>query len=183
MKRQSKKFLLFFFTFVLTITFIALPMNKAQAANEQFSKEELKKIDELAEALEFMDKVTKRDANGNVISMDFKAIEAKYGKNDPMLNQLKAQVQTDMKNNKLNTKNITTYAAKQTYLGCMKSSLIDFLGVNAVNALFQSGFGYFLEKKLFKEAAKLAVKYAVGSTVAGLAATLTYYGVKCAIWR
>ncbi|WP_265347817.1 hypothetical protein [Bacillus thuringiensis] len=41
---------------------------------------------------------------------------------------------------------------------------------------------YYLEKKLWKEAAKIGVKFFIGSSVAGLAATLAYYGGKCAIY-
>lgn len=179
--KKSNKFLLSILALVLTISITSIPFNEAKAIDEKFSKEEWKKVEELTKAFEFIDKVTKRDSNGHVISMDFKAIEKKYGKNNPMIKKLKSNVTSDLQYNK-NTSQV--YAAKkQTYLGCMKSSLYDFLGVNAVNALFQGGFGYFLEKKLFKEAAKLAVKYAVGATVGGLAATLSYYGVKCAVWR
>ena len=58
---------------------------------------------------------------------------------------------------------------------------MDFFGVSAVQAAINGGIANYIKKKAWKEAAKLAAKYFVGTTVAGLISTFIYFSTKCVL--
>ncbi|MEK4683944.1 hypothetical protein MKY89_30080 [Bacillus sp. FSL W7-1294] len=146
--------------------YIKMQQNDISGQDEQ-------NIVELAEAFQFMhEEAAIYNDKGQIIDFDFNKIEAKYGKH-ASLDALKQQVESDKSKNG---------RVKRDFVGCIKESLMDFFGVNAVQAAINGGLSYYLEKKLWKEAAKIGVKFFVGSNVAGLAGTLAYYGGKCAIY-
>ncbi|MCQ6530605.1 hypothetical protein [Bacillus mycoides] len=144
-----------------------------QMQETAISGQDEQSIVELAEAFQFMhEEAAIYNDQGQITDFDFNKIEAKYGKH-ASLDALKQQVESDKSKNG---------RVKRDFVGCIKDSLMDFFGVNAVQAAINGGLSYYLEKKLWKEAAKIGVKFFVGSNIAGLAGTLAYYGGKCAIY-
>ncbi|MCT4533684.1 hypothetical protein N3944_34350, partial [Bacillus thuringiensis] len=77
----------------------------------------------------------------------------KYGY-DVGLDALKQQIKKDKRD-----------IAGLSFTSCMKDALYDCFGVNAVQAAFNGGLAYYLEKKLWNEAAKIGVKFFIGSSV------------------
>ncbi|MEK4677551.1 MULTISPECIES: hypothetical protein [Bacillus] len=68
---------------------------------------------------------------------------------------------------------------RSAWTDCMVDAIKDHFGVAAVTAALEGGLWAYLEKRAYKEAAKLLVKFAIGSNAVGLASTLIYYGGKC----
>ncbi|MED3486408.1 hypothetical protein P4523_30970, partial [Bacillus toyonensis] len=132
--------------------------NIIQTKQSLVSGQDEKSINELAEAFQFMhEEAAIYNNQGEIVDFDFNKIEAKYG-NDVGLDALKQQIKKDKSD-----------IAGLSFTSCMKDALYDFFGVNAVQAAFNGGLAYYLEKKLWKEAAKIGVKFFIGSSVAGLA--------------
>ncbi|MBM7644953.1 hypothetical protein JOD45_001162 [Scopulibacillus daqui] len=160
-------------SFLLVFTVVFTPISKAKTANkdEMASIDYNKRVKQFEDAFKFIYGVAAiTDKNGNVIDFDFDKIREKYGDSKPL----------DMLEKEINDNKQTTGAIQlRSYWGCMKSSLIDFFGVNAVQAAINGGIANYIRKHAFKEAAKLAAKYFVGTSVAGIITTLTYYGTKC----
>lgn len=71
--------------------------------------------------------------------------------------------------------------SNKSWTDCMLDAIKDFVGVNAVSALISGGIKGFIERKLWKEAAKLILKTFAKSTlsVTGVVALLPYYSGKC----
>uniref|UniRef100_UPI00402A76B1 hypothetical protein n=1 Tax=Bacillus sp. DX2.2 TaxID=3073452 RepID=UPI00402A76B1 len=115
-------------------------------------------------------------------TFDFKKIENKYGsdfanniKNDIiMVGELNAT--KNYGPGPIDIKDQTQYSG---WTDCMIGALKDHFGVSAVAAAIEGGLWGYLQKKAYKEAAKLLVKFVIGSNAAGLAATLIYYGSVC----
>lgn len=151
-----------------------MPISNAKAANKEMiaSDDYDKRVQQYKEDFEFIyEKAAINDENGNVINFDFDKIRDKYGDSETI----------DMLEEEINGEGQTmSTMSTSAYWSCMKSSLIDFFGVNAVQVAINGGIANYIKKHAFKEAAKLAVKYFVGTSVAGLITTLTYYGTKCA---
>ncbi|PEQ08684.1 hypothetical protein [Bacillus toyonensis] len=144
------------------------------------SLEEEKQINELAKQLKFLNEEALVVQNGERI-FDFNKIENIYGadyannlKNDiTMIDGINAD---KAKNPFHRSKQIAWTSA---WTDCMVDAIKDHFGVAAVTAALQGGLWAYLQKKAYKEAAKLLVKFAVGSNAVGLAGTLIYYGGKC----
>ncbi|WP_225906156.1 hypothetical protein [Staphylococcus agnetis] len=64
----------------------------------------------------------------------------------------------------------------------IKSAVADQFGVGVVTAIIEGGFYAYMKKKAYKEAAKLLLKFAVGSNIVGLSDFAAYYGGKCAAY-
>ncbi|ARF66873.1 hypothetical protein B7C51_02205 [Paenibacillus larvae subsp. pulvifaciens] len=65
---------------------------------------------------------------------------------------------------------------------CMKSALLDHFGASAFQTMVQAGIMTYIKQKLWKEAAKIAIRFFVGASVGGLVGVLLWYSGKCAIW-
>ncbi|MCS1351692.1 hypothetical protein [Mechercharimyces sp. CAU 1602] len=169
------KFILVATSFLLVLSVTLSPIANAQNSNKDYED----RLKEMEEALRFIsDEASQHDENGNVVDLDFKKIREKFG-NDPALDLLEKEIQ---QNNAISgIPNRKGYQAA-SWWGCMQSSLIDFFGVNAFQSMMNAGIAHYIKTRAFKEAAKIALRYFVGSSVAGLAATLTYYSGKCAIY-
>lgn len=140
------------------------------------SLEEDKQINELAEQLKFLNEEALVIQNGERV-FDFNKIENKYGSN--YTNNLKNDIVMIEEMNDAKAKNPFHRYKRSAWTDCMIDAIKDHFGVAAVTAALEGGLWAYLQKKAYKEAAKLLVKFAVGSNAVGLAGTLVYYGGKC----
>ncbi|PDZ44678.1 hypothetical protein [Bacillus wiedmannii] len=140
------------------------------------SLEEEKQINELAEQLKFLNEEALVIQNGERV-LDFNKIENKYGAN--YANSLKNDIVMIEEMNDAKAKNPFHRYKRSAWTDCMVDAIKDHFGVAAVTAALEGGLWAYLQKKAYKEAAKLLVKFAVGSNAVGLAGTLVYYGGKC----
>ncbi|MEK3790137.1 hypothetical protein [Paenibacillus sp. FSL K6-1230] len=140
------------------------------------SLEEDKQINELAEQLKFLNEEALVIQNGERV-FDFNKIENKYGAN--YANNLKNDIVMIEEMNDAKAKNPFHRYKRSAWTDCMIDAIKDHFGVAAVTAALEGGLWAYLQKKAYKEAAKLLVKFAVGSNAVGLAGTLVYYGGKC----
>ncbi|MBG9582314.1 hypothetical protein ABE42_24595, partial [Bacillus thuringiensis] len=139
------------------------------------SLEENKQINELAEQLKFLNEEALVIQNGERV-FDFNKIENKYGAN--YANNLKNDIVMIEEMNDAKAKNPFHRYKRSAWTDCMIDAIKDHFGVAAVTAALEGGLWAYLQKKAYKEAAKLLVKFAVGSNAVGLAGTLVYYGGK-----
>lgn len=125
----------------------------------------------------FFSKAVYVDENG-VEQIDFNQMEKLFGKEQTEnVKAIKVSAEQAMQCDSP----IQPKAAKTgTFSSCMKEALLDYFGVSAVQAMLTGGVWGYLEKKAWKEAAKLAVKLGLGTNAVTLAATFIYYGGKCA---
>ncbi|KZE04220.1 hypothetical protein B4117_4236 [Bacillus mycoides] len=140
------------------------------------SLEEEKQINELAEQLKFLNEEALVIQNGEKV-FDFNKIENKYGAD--YANNLKNDITMIEEINADKAKNPFNRYKRSAWTDCMVDAIKDHFGVAAVTAALEGGLWAYLEKKAYKEAAKLLVKFAIGSNAVGLAGTLVYYGGKC----
>lgn len=117
------------------------------------------------------------DEAGNVTNFDFQALENEFG-NLEEFQLLEKEIENDSNKNLSNENQITTYATT-TWKGCMTEALKDHFGIAVIEAALTGGFWAYLEKKAYKEAAKLLLKIGIGGNIIGLTAFLTYYSAKC----
>lgn len=173
MYQRGIKYFLVFASFILAFTLVSTPISAAQNKIDNTKpmnyNERVKKFEK---AFEFIyEEAAILDKNGNVIDFNFEVIRDKYG-NSEALNMLENEINARRNHN---SDGIQTAG----YWGCMKSAMFDYFGVNAVQAAINGGIANYIKKKAWKEAAKLAAKYFVGTTVAGLISTFIYFSGKC----
>lgn len=174
---QSKKIIMYILSLVLTISITSVPFTQAKTANAQNlavpSKEE---VDKTAEMIKFIyEEASTKDDSGNIIDININKIESKYQKSKE-LEALKKEInmtETAMTPRAFNDKKFGS---------CIKSAVADQFGVGVVTAIMEGGFYAYMKKKAYKEAAKLLLKFAVGSNIVGLSAFAAYYGGKCAAY-
>lgn len=126
-----------------------------------------KLVNQLAEALAIIDKANKVDYQGNIRNIDFKMLRNYFG-NSELIDTL----EKEFKYNKEN----------RTWTSCMLSAIKDQIGVSAISALMVGGLVSFLQKKAWKEAAKLIIKVVGKGVVGGVfvwAGFFAYYSVIC----
>lgn len=166
-----KKFFILLMSMILIISFISLPVS-AQTSNIS----EQQKVDKVAAMLKFIyEEASTKDKNGNIIDMDVNKISEKYGDTQE-LKQLKKEIMVDQKP--------TSYRSFNSgkFKSCITSAVADQFGVGVVTAIMEGGFYAYMKKKAYKEAAKLLLKFAIGSNLVGLSAFTAYYGGKCAAY-
>lgn len=140
------------------------------------SLEKEKQINELADQLKFLNEEAMMVQNGERV-FDFNKIENKYGAD--YANNLKNDITMVKKINADKVKSPSNRYKRSAWTDCMVDAIKDHFGVAAVTAALEGGLWAYLEKRAYKEAAKLLVRFAVGSNAVGLAGTLIYYGGKC----
>ena len=173
----KNKFLCTSLALSIGIGFIMPSFSVSAATNISVqSLEEEKQINELAEQLKFLNEEALVIQNGERV-FDFNKIENKYGAN--YANNLKNDIVMIEEINDAKAKNPFHRYKRSAWTDCMIDAIKDHFGVAAVTAALEGGLWAYLQKKAYKEAAKLLVKFAVGSNAVGLAGTLVYYGGKC----
>jgi hypothetical protein len=147
------------------VAFLSVGPTASAAAG---TNKEIEEVDQLATDLEFlMEEAAIFDENNNVIGFHFDKLEDKFGDVEEF-KMLEEQVDSSIQP-----------MAKKTWKGCMIDSLKDHFGVAIIEVALTGGLWTYLEKKAYKEAAKLLIKIGIGGNVIGLAAFLTYYSAKC----
>ncbi|MEB9692514.1 hypothetical protein P4J63_31745 [Bacillus cereus] len=173
----KNKFLCASLALSIGIGFVMPSFSVSAATNISIqSLEEDKQINELAEQLKFLNEEALVIQNGERV-FDFNKIENKYGAN--YANNLKNDIVMIEEMNDAKAKNPFHRYKRSAWTDCMIDAIKDHFGVAAVTAALEGGLWAYLQKKAYKEAAKLLVRFAVGSNAVGLAGTLVYYGGKC----
>lgn len=154
-----------------------LPTQNLQ--NFTLTTEQEKQVDEIADQLKFLNEEALIIQDGNR-TFDFQKIENKYG--TEFTNMLKSDINavgaiaSQAYTGPMDFKDGVQYSA---WTNCMVDALKDHFGVSIVTAALEGGLWAYLQKKAYKEAAKLLVKFALGTNAVALAGTLIYYGGKC----
>ncbi|MCA1021766.1 hypothetical protein [Halobacillus litoralis] len=174
---------------VLTLLVSYLAPIHSQAASQKLTPEELKQAEVLANDLEFLFEEALVIENGKK-TFDFTKLKKEYGDEyEDKFGKLESFVNNTNQSNKIDAtlvekeniklRSSVALASSQSFGDCMVDALKDHFGVAAVTAALEGGLWTYLQKKAYKEAAKLLVKFAVGTNAVGLAGTLIYYGGKC----
>jgi hypothetical protein len=147
---------------------LLLPIANAQESENA-------EVEQLADDLEFlMEEVAIYGENGNVVNFDFDMLEERFGYSVEF-EMLKEEIDAYNATQENNSGEIQLFSWKS----CMISALKDHFGVALVNVAINGGLWAYLEKKAYKEAAKLLVKIGIGGNLIGLTAFLSWYGVTC----
>ncbi|MCG7315394.1 hypothetical protein MHL30_20115 [Priestia flexa] len=163
-------------TLILAL-FVAFCFPLQAKGSEGFPAEE-ELVEELAAQLEFLMEEALVVENG-LRTFDFEKIEDEFGKEvRDEIEMLTVGLQP-VENTKSRNGNLMVTASNEAWKSCMIGAIKDHFGVAMVTAALEGGLWAYLEKKAYKEAAKLLVKFAVGSNAVGLAGTLIYYGGVC----
>lgn len=150
------------------------------AASEEYldrqpldSMEQEKFVEEFENDLNFIfDNAVTYDDLGNVKSLNFDVLYARYGHTDE-LKKLENQVKKDMQQRRFKRAD-----AKR----CAITAIQDTLGVSAINGLISGGIIGFLQKKAAAEVAKLVAKYAFKGIVPGAAAASLIWSFGRCMW-
>lgn len=155
------RFLIFFTCLILLSSSVTLSVDAAS------SNPSAKKVNETAKMLKFMyEEASTLDENGNVIDMDVDMIIEKYG-NSPELQALKQQIEADKQ-----TSYVSYSFSGAKFQKCLFGAVADQFGVGVVTAIMEGGFIAYMKRKAYQEAAKLLLKFAVGSNIVGATAFL-----------
>ena len=169
-KRKMYQSVQLLLVFSMLIAFV-FPLQAKGAA--EFSLEEEEQIEELAAQLEYLMEEAYILEDG-IGTFDFEKVEAEFGKETRTeLERMTVGVETGPSSGPV------IIADNPGWKACMIAAIKDHFGVAFVTAALEGGLWAYLEKKAYKEAAKLLVKFAVGTNAVALAGTLIYYGGKC----
>lgn len=180
MKQKLTKPLLSFLSFLLIFSMIGPTV--ASATSESKEKIDSQEVEALAEDLEFlMEKAAIYDADDNLVTFDFDMLSERFGEVKELqileeeINKVscKPKVTTGVKGYAVSA------AAEGTWGDCMIDALKDHFGIALIEVALTGGLWGYLEKKAYKEAAKLLLKIGIGGNVIGLTAFLTWYSAKC----
>lgn len=149
----------------------AAPIETEVTSDESTSFDE-EDVNRIAEVLEYLcENAFIYDENGQIISIDFEAIRAKYG-DSKELSEMESL--------------INSAPLQRSFLSCMKDALLDICGVTLVGTIISGTVEKLITQKSWTELAKFLLKHIPGLAskyvgVAGLVASLVYYAGKCAI--
>ncbi|MCY9511819.1 hypothetical protein M5W68_17480 [Paenibacillus larvae] len=162
---KKAKYFLVFASLIMFFSSVGSPI--VLGATEMDYEQRLK---QMKEAFEFIgEHAVLTDEYGNIIGFDFDKIRERYAE-DEGLNLLEKEI------------NEARESHSGAWFECMKSALMDHFGVSTFQAMIDAGILTYIKQKLWKEAAKIAVKFFVKLSIGGIVATLIYYSGKCAIW-
>ncbi|SFQ31311.1 hypothetical protein [Salibacterium halotolerans] len=164
---------------LMTVLAVLLP---STAPTVQAKTQEDKKVDELAETLEFVyEKATVKDSNGEIENVDIEMIEKKYGesldalkqKNDskPCINE------PSNKTEELN-KVSPSLVIPPTDVECMQDELNSFFEGFVPTTVISTIYGHLYDGEYLSAAKKLAKAGFKGSIV-GIATQLTISYARC----
>lgn len=175
--RKSKYFCLAIVFFIISGIFAGAGTNVYATTNKQLENKPLNKIEQekFSEGFEndlnfIFDNAVIYDELGNIESLNFDVLYAKYGRTAE-LTKLEKQVKLDIQKTRFKRS-----SAKQ----CAIIAIQDTLGVSAINGLLSGGIVGLLQKKAAAEVAKLVSKYAFkGLVPAAVAASLIWSFGRC----
>lgn len=166
MNKTLKKIFLMTFIFSLFVSSFS-PIAKAEEIDE-------KEVDELAEQLKFIyEEATIKDRNGNIINLDIKMIEEKYG-SSPELDELKSENKITLINK--NNPSITPMNAKldRCIEKKIKNGLGDVLSLAAITTVIE-----YIKDGEYTLAAKKLIKLGVKGNAVGITAQLILWWGQC----
>ncbi|MFI8578260.1 hypothetical protein ACIGEL_21595 [Rossellomorea aquimaris] len=175
MKKIGRNTLLLLIALMLVVGTVGPSVSAAPMTNEE-------EVEELAADLEFlMEEAAIYDSEDKVIGFDFAKLEEEFGKVKEldMLEQEINSASIEGLKPMMAAQSIQPLAAKKTWKGCMIGAFKDHFGVAIIEVAMTGGLWAYLEKKAYKEAAKLLIKIGVGGNAIGMVAFLTYYSAKC----
>lgn len=169
-----KKSIIFLSILFLLSVGIVTPVAQAQVMTK-----ENEQVEQLADDLEFlMEEAAIYDSHGNLINFDFEKLEAKFGLL-PEFELLEEEINTSLNSYNSASYEVMAMAKNHSWKSCMWDALKDHFGVTMVNLAINGGLWKYVEKKAYKEAARLLIKIGIGGNVVGLSAILIYYSAKC----
>lgn len=151
----------------------------AKAASNEPSQAE---INQVAEILKTTDESVLYDQNGVMMGIDVAKLTAKYGQQS-QFEQMNQILQAEYpQRQQLAQASATDRSVKTAndFVGCMKSQLLDYVGMDAFAALSAGGIQGLIQKKSWQEAAKLILHYIKLGPVQIVAAELALMAIKCA---
>lgn len=168
-------------TILLSIAFLLSFVLITPVVNGQQISEENIQVEQLANDLEFlMEEAAIYDSQGNLLNFDFDKLEAEFGV-IPELQILEKEIIKESLGVNNKSFGVIDTAAKVPFRTCMWSALKDHFGVTMINVAINGGLWKYVEKKAYKEAARLLIKIGIGGNLIGLTAMLTWYTAKCGL--
>lgn len=177
--RKSKFFCLAMTLLMALSIFVSAGTSVYAATDKDLERQPLNTIEQEKFGREFendlnfiFDNAVTYDDLGNVESLNFDVLYAKYG-HTAELTKLENQVKEDVQQTQFKRAN-----AKQ----CAITAIQDTLGVSAINGLISGGIVGFLQRKAAAEIAKLVAKYAFKGIVPGAAAASLIWSFGRCMW-
>jgi len=165
-------------TIYLSILFLLSLVIVTPVAEAQTITKESQQVEQLAKDLEFlMEEAAIYDSQGKLINFDFEKLETKFGVL-PEFEFLKEKINTSLNSHDSGSNELMAMA-EGGWKSCMWEALKDHFGVTMINLAINGGLWKYVEKKAYKEAAKLLIKIGVGGNIIGLTSILVYYSADC----
>lgn len=110
---------------------------------------------------------------GLATNLDVNTLVSKYGSNNQnQLQHINEIMKYEYKLNSIQTR---------SFWSCMKNQLLDMIGYQTFQALLRGGIQGLIQRKAWKAAAKLLIRYlGDGIGVGFIAAQLAWYAIRCA---
>ncbi|WEV58182.1 hypothetical protein [Ligilactobacillus acidipiscis] len=169
-----------FLIFLLLGLLIGTAITNVKVAADTADEEQ--KVDKLAQELKDVSNSIQYDSKtGLATGLDVNALTAKYGTEDiNKLNKTNEILQYQYIHNlQISSQQLQSLQSK-AFWPCMKNQLLDMVGFQVYQALLRGGIKGLIERKAWKAAAKIIVRYlGDGVGVGILAAQLSWYAAKC----
>ncbi|VDH11277.1 membrane protein [Lactiplantibacillus plantarum] len=119
---------------------------------------------------------------GLATNLDVNALVSKYGSNNQnQLQHINEIMKYEYKRNLQFNQGKLNSIQTRSFWSCMKNQLLDMIGYQTFQALLRGGIQGLIQRKAWKAAAKLLIRYlGDGIGVGFIAAQLTWYAIRCA---
>lgn len=171
-----KNYLKVLLSFVLAFALIGPAFAQGVKAQE-LGEKEAKEIEELAEKLKFIfEEAAMKDESGNVVGINFKMIEAEYGKS-PELEILKNQIKKDTLLKESNGKDFIVPndpVLDRCLENKIKNGFKEVLSISTYITVIE-----WVKAGEYTLAAKKLISVGIKGNAVGISATLLYYMMSC----
>lgn len=119
---------------------------------------------------------------GLATNLDVNALVSKYGSNNQnQLQHINEIMKYEYKRNLQFNQGKLNSIQTRSFWSCMKNQLLDMIGYQTFQALLRGGIQGLIQRKTWKAAAKLLIRYlGDGIGVGFIAAQLAWYAIRCA---